>query len=689
MDLSKLSDADLMALYSGGDARADAPAANAQPMTARAMPDVQNMSDEQLLALHAMPTPQGGDESAAIGRGIVNGIPVVGPYLLGGLNRTAAAVRTLQNGTSFPDEMKNVQGFSDQTAAQNPKSTLAGEIGGGIVGTAPLIAAAPAAFGVGAGGLAARSGASALSGALLNGADSAVRNEGDLPSVYKAGGVGFALGGLSPVAGMAVGKGANYLAEALASRATPVPGLGNAAATLAGQDLQASGGRQAVVDRLGNLGPDALLLDASPSFQGRAQGLAVQPETRQAITAPLVARNQGTNARLIEALDQAAGPAPVPSQIEGQFQAIREGAGPLYEKALENAPPVDTSAALAALGSQLATAEGPQQAALARARNMLMETLPDGSVVPKTDARNLHNVKGALDSMIAYGDPTIGVPQGSLDRTSGAVARIRGQLNNALEEQAPGYAEANQQYRAAARASDALESGKKVLAGGQNAIHPADFASDFASRPIEQQAALRLGVRGDLDRIVGTRANDLVALRQQVMSDGDWNRAKLAQVFGDDQAKQIFNSVDRETAFRDAYTKIVEGSQTAQRTVSAQGVAPREISAGSSATSGLTLSGLIAGPAGAAGAIGLKGVNLARSAAGRASDIARNEELAKALTTGPGPKLDALIEALDRRIAANGSAESLGQGTDVLVKALLQSQGDRSRRMVPSRFLGQ
>lgn len=147
-----------------------------------------------------------GDGAAAVGRGIVNGVPVVGPYALAGLNRAIAAVRTLQNGTTFPKELKRVERFGEDTAKANPGATIGGELAGGVVGTAPLIAAAPVAFGVGAGTLPARIGASALSGMALGGADSAVRSDGDGKQTFMGAGVGAVLGAAGPAVGAGVGR---------------------------------------------------------------------------------------------------------------------------------------------------------------------------------------------------------------------------------------------------------------------------------------------------------------------------------------------------------------------------------------------------------------------------------------------------------------------------------------------------
>ena len=84
MDLSKLSDAELQQLYAG--TQAPQPEAGAAPAT-----DLSKMSDADLVSLHrgfsdAPSAAQSGDESAAIGRGLIDGVPVVGPYLTAGVD---------------------------------------------------------------------------------------------------------------------------------------------------------------------------------------------------------------------------------------------------------------------------------------------------------------------------------------------------------------------------------------------------------------------------------------------------------------------------------------------------------------------------------------------------------------------------------------------------------------------------
>lgn len=207
---------------------APAPAAGGNDPWA-AFPEVQAVQSQPAPAPAPVPATPAGDESAAIGRGIVNGIPVVGPYLLGGLNRTAAAVRTLQNGTTFPEELQNVQRFSDQTAAQNPISTTAGEIGGAIVGTAPLVAAAPAAFGAGTAALPVRALTAAGTNATLGAADAVTRGQDPGSAALIGAGTGF----VAPYAAAGIGKVVGGLAGRISPTVVPTIDELNASASAA------------------------------------------------------------------------------------------------------------------------------------------------------------------------------------------------------------------------------------------------------------------------------------------------------------------------------------------------------------------------------------------------------------------------------------------------------------------------
>lgn len=160
---------------------------------------------EKATAEPSAPSGAAGLASVASG-GIIEGIPVVGPVLRGGADRAAALARTITSGKTYGEELEGIQKRNEKDKAEHPYFDTGAQIVGGVVGTLPLVAAAPAAFGAGAGSLAARAGASALSGGALGAADSAVRSEGDAGAVKTGAVVGGALGAAAPVVGAGVGR---------------------------------------------------------------------------------------------------------------------------------------------------------------------------------------------------------------------------------------------------------------------------------------------------------------------------------------------------------------------------------------------------------------------------------------------------------------------------------------------------
>ncbi|MEE7456439.1 hypothetical protein MPAR168_15445 [Methylorubrum populi] len=634
-----------------------------------------------------------GSPAAAVGRGIINGVPVLGPYLTAGLDRTAAGIRSLQNNTRFSDELRNVQQFGERTAKESPTATTLSELAGGVAGTLPLVAAAPAAFGAGAGSLGARSLASLASGAVLGGADTAARTGGDLEAAKRGAGMGAAFGFASPAAGQLVGRGVGLLGENIAGRFTPVPGLRNSAAGKLTDDLRSSGGVNPVRARLNELGPDAMLLDASPSFEGRAQGLAVLPDTRETITAPLTARARGANARLGADVDRSLGPNVDPSTFRSLLDdAYEQAVPPLYRQSLAQPLQVDTSDVLATIGRLSETEKGGAANALRKAWGLLhSESDVPGvgrAMTPDRRPAALHNAKEALDGMIAAAQ----AQQGSAARSEvAALTAVRRGVNDALEAQVPGYRDANRTAQDYFQQGEAFDRGQTLLNGGREAARPAQLAAETAAMPPEVSAAQRAGLRTEIDRLVGTRANDRVALQNAIQGEGDFNRARLATVFGEEPTAGLVGAVERERAFDAATNRITNNSMTELRRRAADDIAPRDVRGGiMDGSPGIAAA--IGGPAAGAAALGgraaLGGARMAASALGRQQDIARNREIAQALVQ-TGDPLEVLLQSLGVRLTAAQRAQGAGTLGDRVVRAVLQSQGDRSRRMLPSGLRGQ
>lgn len=156
-------------------------------------------------------------------RSVARGIPILG----GAMDNIAAAGdaathAVLGRGSDAPTyseryaaNLTKEQGKDAAYDDQHPYVSTAGQVAGGILGTAPLVAAAPGAFGVGAASTPARVGASIGSGAVLGGADAAVRSGGDVGEIVKGIGYGGVGGAVAPAVGAAVGKGAQAVADAV------------------------------------------------------------------------------------------------------------------------------------------------------------------------------------------------------------------------------------------------------------------------------------------------------------------------------------------------------------------------------------------------------------------------------------------------------------------------------------------
>ncbi|MEE7449422.1 hypothetical protein MRF4_17295 [Methylobacterium radiotolerans] len=628
----------------------------------------------------------------AFARGVVNGLPIVGPYALAGIDRADAAVRAVQNDSRYSDEVDGAKRYGAEVAAEHPIAETAGEIGGGIVGTAPLVLAAPAAFGAGAGGLAARSAASFASGAVLGGADAAVRSDGDVNAAGRGALIGATLGAAAPGLGQAVGAGARKVAEAIGMRAAPSAGMGAPAMEKLASDTANAGGTGAVRVRLGELGPDAMLLDASPSFEGRAQGLAVLPDTREAIVDPLRQRAAGANARLGADVDAHLGPNLDPAAFQAEWRrAYGEAVPPLYQNALGQPVQVDTSGVLETIGRMGAQEKGGAELALRRAWGLLHaeQEVPGigRAVVPDRRPEALHNAKEALDSMIAH----VQAQQGSAAASElRALSAVRSGVNDALEAQVPGYADANRTAQHFFQQRDAFDNGQRLLNGGREAARPAQVAADTAAMSPEVQQAQRLGLRAEVDRLVGTQLNDRLALRKALMGEGDFNRARMGTVFGEEPTAGVAAAVDREAAFDATNRRVVDNSQTEMRRRAADDLAPRDVAPSPAdavpAVAG-AIGGLQAGLAAQAARLGVKGVQAGLNAAGRSRDIARNRELAEALTRRQGEQLDALLEAIGARQAAERMASGVGRAAQIGTTAATVSQADRAKAYVPFGFL--
>jgi hypothetical protein len=658
-----VTDPQLLALLNGGDEQ--------QPVTDPALL-------AQLNGDHAANEPAGStlskirDAIHAPTRILENG------FLFGLGDRARAAMDAGIGNGSYAGNLSNERGQTEQFKTDHPIAAPALEGVGGMATPLGMLGAASKGASLG-GKVLYGAGAGAGLGGVLGATNS--QDWTNLPQTMRdaafGAGTGAALGGALPVAGAGVGAGFNWLADAIRS----TPGISRSAIPHLIEAYKADG-PAAVQSELDRLGPNATLADAGPALLGKAQGASLNSdEGRSVMQSALTQRNQGTNQRIMGDVNNALGPAEDPQTVTNAIREHRTNVdNAAYPAALDNAPDVQIAHILTQLDDRIKTAPngGMEQKALKRVKTLLTTTenkpVVDAAGFPQYDTlgkprfqevqvsqnnpNSIHAAKGELDNIINYGDPTLGVVPGAVSRSQGALKMFRGQLNDALETQVPGYKQANAASAALANRAEAVDAGTQYLGSGKTTPFPERFAAEFDPLSQGEKIAFAKGSRGNIERILGTKANDLQALRSELQGEGGFNTAKLATVHGQDAADQLIGSVDRNLKFRDTYNKVVENSQTAQRSAAAKAMKPDPSSETPLVFPGSTIPGIV-------GTVGKKAVGAAFNALLKKDPTKAFGEVARVLSA-QGPQRDAyhdaLVKALARREAVAGYTAAIGKG---------------------------
>jgi hypothetical protein len=305
--------------------------------------------------------------------------------------------------------------------------------------------------------------------------------------------------------------------------------------------------------KLAELGPDATLMDVGPNLRQEGQRIVAKGgEGRATITDALTQREAGANQRIRSAIDDNLGPAPVPSRVDAGLRRSQQSLSPQYESALGGATAVDTEAIGNDIQSMIANTRGEARSALERVRDMLR--------IPGTDQFDPHP-RAALATRQAI-DGMIGSTQdGNVRRI---LTQFRGRLDAELASAAPGLKEVDAKFANLAGQREAFERGRSALDSGRSSPTPTDLAADAAGSPATK-FRLGQGARADIERIIGTNANDRVALQRVIKGEGDWNPQKLATLFGQDKADRILAVLDREKTFDLTSNRVIKNSATAER----------------------------------------------------------------------------------------------------------------------------
>lgn len=187
------------------------------PSPAVATPSGRHLSFEEGRALVEQDD-AGGMFGAGVG-GLLEGVPVVGPAIMGGAKRAAAGLSSLIGGGSYDENLTAANQIYDAAKEQNPATSTTAQIAGAVGSMIPAGSTALGARALGITGpsLAARVGASAGSGAAISGADTAARG-GEAKDIINNTLIGGGIGGAIPALGAGISAGVRGVGNAIAPR---------------------------------------------------------------------------------------------------------------------------------------------------------------------------------------------------------------------------------------------------------------------------------------------------------------------------------------------------------------------------------------------------------------------------------------------------------------------------------------
>ncbi|MEZ5781810.1 MAG: hypothetical protein R3D70_09295 [Rhizobiaceae bacterium] len=524
--------------------------------------------------------PSAFDPAGAFALSGPEGVPIVGPALNAAVRGGAAALVTPFSDQTFMDNYEDMGRIQKDVQEKNPISTVAGNVTGAVAGTLPMIAAAPSAFGLTQASMIGKSLASAGSGAAVGGADRAVRSGGDPREALKGAGWGAGLGALSPAAAALFGKGAGAVYDKVKnSQVAKQLKLDPAAWALfskaAKRDEIDPGAAVAALDDLGEAG---MIMDLGPNLQFQAGALAAMPGRPQNIVKEAIGiRDKAANMRIRGDVDQTIGKAPVPSKVIADIEANQAALSPEYVAVLKNGRPTNTAPIAKYLDREIQNLRGDAQAAMRKVRGMLDKAGGEGL---ETNPAVLLEARKAVDGMLETTVET---------NATNALTVARQALDDELRASVPGIKTVDAKYAELARQKEAIKRGQQTLSSGREAPRPSELADEVQSGALPQgemvgpsAVPLRLsqGARDEIERLVGTTANNRVKLRDLVKGQGSWNRDRLATLFGDRKADQIIRIVEREKQFADTSHITTGNSLTAARQQAIKDVGGEEADAG-------------------------------------------------------------------------------------------------------------
>ena len=697
----------------------------------------------------AMPTPIGLNDAV---RSVATGVPVIGGLLNKANAATNALVAPLVNpllsdenrlkgdtyGERYANSLAEQNGMDTRYAKEHPIANTVGNVTGGVAATIPMIAAAPALMGAGAGGLVPNALMGGASGATLGGADSYVRSGGDLNAALGGAKVGGIFGAAGPVVGKAVGTVGNKLLNYL-SGTTP------AARNIAGVFNDIGLTPQQAQNRLTQMGPKATIADLDPALSAEAGGLASQGGAPTSILKnSFLSRAAGADDRIVQTAQTQLGPRPDLKATEDAIYAkASQEASPHYQGA-ENTP-LDVNGVVANIDKRLETANGAEKTILTRFKSFFTDPMAGdiGAQAQKAAGEGLNDItshiansntndagldaarailvraqNGTVDSdaakqalaQIQSADPAaqklisdaadklntvtsvktdpqslMKVRQAMDDEIQNAPksdttgGKNAARAANAVRSDLDGVLKTNGGIQKGDQAYEVQMRNKDALQAGQEIFSKGtkieDWQRSIASKSPEEVQNMQTGALSALwDALDNGRNGDWSAIRS-MLGKSTANRQKLEALFPNSQ--NVFDTIANEAAMRGTEQTVARNSETALRQAIQNKYAPKQnpVSGAAEAMVGEAIGG---GPGAAIGYLGRNALNSVRDQLAEGSRNALTEGTARGLAA-TGSEQQKFMNQLIQATRTNAANNAISGVSNIGGNLLLRGAGDRQR----------
>lgn len=171
-----------------------------------------------------------------------------------------------------------------------------------------------------------------------------------------------------------------------------------------------------------------------------------------------------------------------------------------------------------------------------------------------TDFRVLQAVKENIDDQIS-----VAKRQGE-DKLVRRLVEQKNELLNRMDEVAPEYKQARQIYEDEKQFERAVKLSEDVF---DTKISAPKFAANTKGLSQNEKQALKLGLRDELYRIIGNAQNEALGWKKVVPENV---QAKIRNVLGQTEGDKLINWANREIVRMRNFNKLLQGSQTAEKT---------------------------------------------------------------------------------------------------------------------------